>query len=170
MIHLAVHYNNLDVDILSSGHKERRHCPPNTGTRNVKTCYVNDCDHFSGESCAKRRKLLVHKRSDERAQNEASRTVETEHRVNEALAYFQKALSLIVQTTEHHHYFDKGLRYHPNDEDGFLRYENEAMGRQLVGSINPQKHRNPPQGRRRLRQRFYLLEGHENRWGRRARQ
>ena len=133
MIHLAVHYNNMGVDILSSGHEEttRDYQSNSDCETNTEAKQHIDRDKLSGESCHKRRKLSCHNRK------EALRDDETEHRVNEALAYFQKALSLIVHTTEHHHYHGNGLKYHPNDADGFLRYENEAMGKQLVGSVNP---------------------------------
>jgi hypothetical protein len=137
MIHLAVHYNNMGVDILSSGHEETTRDHQSDNNTNTEVRQSIDRDQLSGEACHKRRKLGSYERLESHTRKEARRDAETEHRVNEALAYFQKALSLIVHTTEHHHYHGNGLKYHPNDADGFLRYENEAMEKQLVGSVNP---------------------------------
>ncbi len=123
MMPLAVHYNNLGVDILAS-----------YDIMNEKVFTNIDRDEASGRACAKRRKRTL-------AQNSEARIIKysVEKKVIEALAYFQKALSLIVETTEHHHFYGDGLKYHPSDTDGFLRYENESMAKELVRSINPCK-------------------------------
>ena len=121
MISLAVHYNNVGVDILSSFH-----------IADKKAITSIDRDERSGKACAKRRKRSI-------TQNIDVKNIETttKQNVDDALAYFQKALSLIVETTEHHRYHGDGLKYHPNDADGFMRHENEAMAKQLAGSIIP---------------------------------
>ena len=122
MIHLAVHYNNLGVDILSSNQEVAKH----------KASINIDRDEMSGKASRKRRKYT----------NADNATVKRQEKyigqnVDEALACFQKALSLIVKTTEHHHYYSSGLEYHPSDDDNFLGQENEATVKRLVGSINP---------------------------------
>jgi len=123
MMPLAAHYNNRGVDILSSYE-----------IANEKALANIDRDEVSGRACAKRRKRSL-------TQNNEAKIIKyaVESKVNDALAYFQKALSLIVETTEHHHFYGDGLKYQPNDADGFLRHENESMAKQLVGSINPCK-------------------------------
>ena len=61
---------------------------------------------------------------------------ETGQRVDDALQHFQKALAIIVQHTESY-YHGNALQYLPNDDDGYLRYEDDAMGKELLKSVNP---------------------------------
>lgn len=116
MTRLAAHYNNLGVDILSRDREENR-----DDIGNTDEILSIDRDELSGEARNKRRKIL---QFEHKAQKEA----DTEQQVNEALGYFQKALSLIVQTTEDHHYYGKGFKHQH-------RQNNEALGKQIEGSV-----------------------------------
>ncbi len=127
MIQLAVKYNNLGVDILSSKHEEST-TPKAARDLTQKTIHRNE---KSGQSHCKRRKYANIEANEEK---ESQRNID--QKVDDALAYFQKALSLIVQTTEYHHYNGNGLKYHPNDNDGFMKYENAEIAKELTGSIN----------------------------------
>ena len=146
MINLAIHYNNLGVDTLcgrcnpnntsgGNGDKYRqasneyelqpRHCPGSN---------IDVRDEQSGEPVRKRRKCMID------VEFQAKRTINGEektiHQIDSALALFQKALAFIVQNTELA-YLQNGLKYHPNDDEGFLRYENENVRRQIISSTNP---------------------------------
>lgn len=127
MIQQAVKYNNLGVDILSSKHEEAT-TPKASRDATQKTICRNKC---SGQLHSKRRKYANVEVNEEK---EIRRNID--QKVDSALAYFQKALSLIVQTTEYHHYNGNGLKYHPSDNDGFMKYENDEIAKELTGSIN----------------------------------
>mmetsp|Transcript_603 Transcript_603/g.1453 ORF Transcript_603/g.1453 Transcript_603/m.1453 type:complete len:425 (+) Transcript_603:84-1358(+) len=143
MINLAVHYNNLGVDILS-GARQLLNSYSSEGTNSIAR--INKFEHHNGngknarqgqmrgEPSRKRRKLKAN--ADIQAQESLEMEARTDHKVDDALAYFQKALALIVQDTELH-YYGNGLKYHPSDEEGFLRYDNEEMGKELVAGIKP---------------------------------
>eukprot|EP00536_Pseudo-nitzschia_multiseries_P004962 jgi/Psemu1/64872/estExt_Genemark1.C_880063 len=145
MINLAVYYNNLGVDILSGTHQLKSsyasECKNSSSYTN--NWEQNDCIHNvgrrdhppgPGEPSRKRRKLTTH--SDYHAQVSFDMKDPADRRVDDALACFQKSLALIVQDTESQ-YYGNGLRYHPNDDEGFLRYDNEAMRKQLVSGTKP---------------------------------
>mmetsp|Transcript_25781 Transcript_25781/g.60443 ORF Transcript_25781/g.60443 Transcript_25781/m.60443 type:complete len:427 (+) Transcript_25781:74-1354(+) len=134
MVPLAVHYNNLGVDILSRDREPPHRYKPRADDASTVADSTTYRDTVAGEASSKRRKIMVSGRTE--ARPGAWRKPELEDRVDEALAYFQRALSLIVQTAQHHHFYGSGLKYRPSDADGFLRYENEAMGKQLLGSVN----------------------------------
>ncbi len=122
MIQEAVHYNNVGVDILSSNYyKNTEHLTRQTICRS----------EHSGQAHAKRRKLANVEANEGKG---IERNIDQQ--VDEALVYFQKALSLIVQTTEHHRFCGKGLKYHPNDNEGFMKFENDKIAKELTESIN----------------------------------
>ena len=121
MIQQAVQYNNRGVDILSSNQYKGKVLLRRSISRS----------EHSGRPQTKRRK---YSNVETKESEETQRTFDQQ--VDEALVHFQKALSLIVQTTEHHRFYGNGLKYSPNDDDGFMKYENDEIAKELTDSIN----------------------------------
>jgi hypothetical protein len=114
--------NLLDSSTMESRLRKRRKKATHTHTHT---------HHHKFEDIEREEALVRQQQKEEKEEAE-----KTGQRVDCALKHFQKALAITVQNTELH-YHGNALQYLPHDEDGFLRYEEDAMGKELLKSVNP---------------------------------